>query len=102
MLENKYAFITGASRGLGLEMAIALGDAGLAGITITAAPGSDETSAQIEIELQAAISVIEETGITVNAVFSDVGRSDDCKQAIDSHMEAFPALDILTNNAGKA
>jgi len=101
-LNKKCALITGASRGLGLEMAIAMGEAGLAGITITAAPGSDETSAQIETELQAAISVIEETGLTVNAVFSDVGRSDDCKQAIDSHMDAFPSLDILINNAGKA
>ena len=102
MLENKYAFITGASRGLGLEMAIAMGEARLAGITITAAPGSDETSAQIETELQAAIAAIEKTGTKVNAVFSDVGRSDDCKQAIDSHMDAFPSLDILINNAGKA
>jgi len=83
-------------------MAIAMGEAGLSGVTITAAPGSDETSIEIENELQAAISVIEETGITVNAVFSDVGRSDDCKHAIESHMEAFPLLDILINNAGKA
>ena len=47
MLRNKYALITGAGRGLGLEMAFAMGDAGLAGITITAAPGSDETSTQM-------------------------------------------------------
>ena len=38
----------------------------------------------------------------MNAVFSDVGRSDDCKQAIDSHVNVFPSLDILINNAGKA
>ena len=101
-LHNRNALITGASRGLGLEMAIAMGEAGLAGITITAAPGSDETSSQIENELQTAISVIEKTGTKVNAVFSDVGQSDDCKHAIDSHMEAFPSLDILINNAGKA
>ena len=44
-LHNKYALITGAGRGLGLEMAIAMGEAGLNGVTITAAPGSDETSA---------------------------------------------------------
>ncbi len=101
-LHNRNALITGASRGLGLEMAIAMGEAGLAGITITAAPGSDETSTQIENELQAAISVIEKTGTKVNAVFSDVGRSEDCKHAIDSHVNVFPSLDILINNAGKA
>ena len=101
-LQNKYALVTGASRGLGLEMAIAMGEAGLAGITITAAPGSDETSTQIDNELQAAISMIEQTGTKVNAKFSDVGRSDDCKNAIESHMKSFPSLDILVNNAGKA
>jgi len=101
-LQEQYAMVTGASRGLGLEMAIAMGEAGLAGITITAAPGSDETATEIETELQAAISVIEKTGTKVNAVFSDVGQSDDCKHAIESHMEAFPSLDILINNAGKA
>ena len=101
-LHNRYALITGAGRGLGLEMAIAMGAAGLTGITITAAPGSDETSTQIDKELQAAISMIEKTGTTVNAVFSDVGRSDDCKNAVDSHLKSFPSLDILVNNAGKA
>ena len=100
-LQNRNALITGASRGLGLEMAIAMGEAGLAGITFTAAPGSDETSTQIEKEMHAAISVIEKTGTKVNGVVSDVGRSDDCQQAIDSHINMFPSLDILINNAGK-
>ena len=76
-LHDKYALITGAGRGLGLEMAIAMGEAGLAGITITAAPGSDETSTQINNELQEAVSIIEKTGTKVNAMVSDVGRSDD-------------------------
>ena len=101
-LHNKNALITGASRGLGLEMAIAMGEAGLAGITITAAPGSDETPNQIENELQAAIAVIEKTGTEVNALFSDVGCPDDCKQAIDGHINTFASLDILIINAGKA
>ena len=89
-LHDKYALITGAGRGLGLEMAIAMGEAGLAGITITAAPGSDETSTQIDNELQEAVSIIEKTGTKVNAIVSDVGRSDDCKNAVDSHMQSFP------------
>ena len=101
-LHDKYALITGAGRGLGLEMAIAMGEAGLAGITITAAPGSDETSTQIDNELQEAVTIIEKTGTKVNAIVSDVGRSDDCKNAVDSHMQSFPSLDILINNAGKA
>ena len=102
MLEKKYALITGASRGLGIEMAIALAESGLAGITITAAPGSDETQSEIEEELHKARETIKKSGTRVTSVLSDVGNAGDCKGAVDRHMEAFPSLDILINNAGKA
>ena len=102
MLKNKYGLITGASRGLGLEMAIALGETELSGITITAAPGSDETKAEIEEELQHATSSLEKMGVQVNALLSDVSNAIDCKKAIESHMGTFPSLDVLINNAGKA
>ena len=62
MLENKYGLITGASRGLGMEMAVALAESGLSGITITAAPGSDETIAEIEEELEQAKATLKKAG----------------------------------------
>ena len=102
MLENKYALITGASRGLGIEMAIALAESGLTGVTITAAPGSDESQSEIEEELHKAKETIKKSGAQVTCVLSDVGNAGDCKGAVDRHMEAFPSLDILINNAGKA
>ena len=102
MLENKYALITGASRGLGIEMAIALAESGLTGVTITAAPGSDESQSEIEEELHKARETIKKSGAQVTSVLSDVGNAGDCKGAVDRHMEAFPSLDILINNAGKA
>ena len=73
MLENKYGLITGASRGLGMEMAVALAESGLSGITITAAPGSDETIAEIEEELEQAKATLKKARVKVNAVVSDVG-----------------------------
>ena len=102
MLENKYALITGASRGLGIEMAIALAESGLTGVTITAAPGSDESQSEIEEEIHKARERIKKSGAQVTSVLSDVGKARDCKCAVDRHMEAFPSLDILINNAGKA
>ena len=102
MLGNKYGMITGASRGLGMEMAVALAESGLSGITITAAPGSDETIAEIGDELEQAKATLTKAGAKVSAVVSDVGVAEDCKRAVESHMDTFPSLDILINNAGKA
>jgi len=102
MLGNKYGLITGASRGLGMEMAVALTESGLSGITITAAPGSDETIAEIRNELEQAKATLTKAGAKVSAVLSDVGIAEDCKRAVESHMDTFPSLDILINNAGKA
>ena len=102
MLGNKYGLITGASRGLGMEMAVALAESGLSGITITAAPGSDETIAEIGDELEQAKATLTKAGAKVSAVLSDVGVAEDCKRAVESHMDTFPSLDILINNAGKA
>ena len=85
-----------------MEMAVALAESGLSGITITAAPGSDETIAEIEQELEQAKATLKKSGIEVNAILSDVGVAIDCKRAIEAHMDTFPSLDILINNAGKA
>lgn len=85
-----------------MEMAIALAESGLSGITITAAPGSDETIAEIEKELEQAKATLKKAGMKVNAILSDVGIAIDCKRAIEAHMDTFPSMDILINNAGKA
>ena len=102
MLKDKYAFITGASRGLGLEMAIAMADSGLNGLSITCAPGSDESHYEIQEELHRAADLIRASGAEVNPIISNVGNSNDCDGAVRSHLSKFPSIDILINNAGKA
>ena len=102
MLKDKYAFITGASRGLGLEMAIAMADSGLNGLSITCAPGSDESHYEIQEELHRAADLIRASGAEVNPIMSNVGNSNDCDKAVSSHLSKFPSVDILVNNAGKA
>ena len=82
-------------------MAIALAESGLAGVTITAAPGSDETQREIEKSFTRP-GDNKKVGAQVTSVLSDVGKARDRKGAVDRHMEAFPSLDILINNAGKA
>ena len=94
--------ITGGSRGLGLEMALACARAGAAGITLTAAPGSDETTAAMIAELQAAQQVVEEAGTPCSTVLSDVRVPTQCQESVQHHLKRFGGLDALINNAGKA
>ncbi|MEE2655127.1 MAG: SDR family oxidoreductase [Pseudomonadota bacterium] len=102
VLEGRFALITGGSRGLGKEMAIAYARAGAAGIVITAAPGSDETTAEINDELNDVLLAIEKENCKGIALVGDVSNAEDCKRVIEKTIRAFGALNILINNAGKS
>jgi len=102
VLEGKIALITGGSRGLGKEMAIAYARAGAAGIAITAAPGSDETTAEINDELNDVLLAIEKENCKGISLVGDVSNAEDCKRVIEETIQAFGALNILINNAGKS
>jgi len=89
-LTGKVALITGGSRGLGLEMATALGDAG-ASIAITA---------RREQWLRPAEEGLRARGVTVLAVTCDVSNPDQVNATVRATMGRFGRLDILVNNAG--
>ena len=91
-LSGKVALITGGSRGLGLQMAEALGDMG-AKVAI---------SARKQNELDTASSYLTAKGIDVLTIVNDLGdagsRPDE--QLVSNVMDRFGAVDILVNNAG--
>jgi NAD(P)-dependent dehydrogenase (short-subunit alcohol dehydrogenase family) len=89
-LSGKIALVTGGSRGLGLEMATALGEAG-ARVVITARRGQWLTEAEAELRAK---------GIDVLAVRCDVSNPDDVNAAMRATIDRFARLDILINNAG--
>jgi gluconate 5-dehydrogenase len=89
-LTGKVALVTGGSRGLGLEMASALGEAG-ASIVITA---------RREQWLGPAEEGLRAKGFTVLAVPCDVSNTDDVSAAVRATVDRFGRLDILINNAG--
>jgi NAD(P)-dependent dehydrogenase (short-subunit alcohol dehydrogenase family) len=90
MTDKKVSLITGANRGLGLEIARQLGQQG-----IVAVIGSRDKA-----KGQAAADTIKTAGIDAHAVKLDVTNADDIA-ALPAYFEKnFGRLDILINNAG--
>jgi NAD(P)-dependent dehydrogenase (short-subunit alcohol dehydrogenase family) len=95
ILENRCAIVTGASQGLGREIARHYLKAG-ASLAICARDG--ELLAGAAAELRA----LARPGQTVHAVTADVSRPADVARLVDAALAQFGHLDILVNNAGVA
>ena len=89
-LSGKVALVTGGSRGLGLQMAHALGEAG-ARIMLSSRKAEDLE--QAAAELQAA-------GIDARWIAADCSKEPDTRRLADETLERMGAVDILVNNAG--
>jgi len=89
-LAGRHAWITGASRGLGLAIARTLAGAGAA-VTCVARPGA---------ELDAAVAAIVREGGRAIAAPADVTRDAEVAAAVDAGVRAHGALDIVVLNAG--
>lgn len=90
-LEGKVALVTGASKGLGLEMARALAGAG-ADVAIT--------SRNLEEVSETAARLQEETGRRILGIEADAGIEEQVDRTIDRIVSELGQLDILVNNAG--
>jgi len=89
-LDGKVALVTGGSRGLGLQIAEALGEVG-ASVAITA---------RREPGLQEAVSHLADRDIRAVSVTCDISRNDQVEAAVNTVLERFEHIDILVNNAG--
>lgn len=89
-LRGQVALVTGGSRGLGLQIAEALGEYG-ARIVLAARKPAD---------LDAAVAHLGALGIVVEAIASDLGTPDAADALIAQVMQRCGRLDILVNNAG--
>ena len=88
-LDEKRLFITGGSRGLGREMAVAIADAGADVVLV----GRDAES------LERTAGEIREIGREALTICQDVSHMDQCESACRAALESGP-LDILINNVG--
>jgi len=89
-LSGKTALITGGSRGLGLQIAHALGEAG-AKVMLSSRKAEDLE--QAAAELQAA-------GIDARWIAADCAKEDQTRRLADETVERMGPVDILVNNAG--
>src|SRR5205807_7010508 len=89
-LDGKHALVTGGSRGLGLQIAEALGEMG-AKVAITARKPQ---------ELDEAIAHLKRAGVDAQAYVSDLGRRDTIVPLADEVLRRFGRVEILVNNAG--
>lgn len=89
-LSGKVAVITGGSRGLGLQMARALGGMG-AKVAITARKADELAEAKAQLDA---------AGIESLTVTNDLARTDGIPALVDGIVRHFGTIDILVNNAG--
>jgi gluconate 5-dehydrogenase len=89
-LSGRVAIVTGGSRGLGLQMAEALGEMG-AKLALTARKGG---------ELDAAVAHLAELGVEAKGWACDVGQPEQIPGVVDAILAEYGKIDILVNNAG--
>ena len=89
-LKGKVALVTGGSRGLGLQMAEALGEMG-AKVAI---------SARKKDELEEAVSHLSSLNIDCASFICDIGKREQVAPLADAVLKKFGRVDILVNNAG--
>lgn len=89
-LTGKTALVTGGSRGLGLQMAQALGEAG-ARILLSARKAED---------LEQATAQLQDAGIDARWVAADCAQEADIHRLASETLQRMGDVDILVNNAG--
>lgn len=89
-LTGQLALVTGGSRGLGLQMAHALGEAG-AKIMLSSRKAAD---------LEQAAAQLQAAGIDARWIAADCGQEQDIRRLAFETMERMGPIDILVNNAG--
>ena len=90
---SKVALVTGASRGIGRGVALALADAGHDVVVNYAR--NREAAEEVQAE-------IEKRGQRAQLVQADVASSEDRQRLVDETLETFTRIDLLVNNAGVA
>jgi 2-deoxy-D-gluconate 3-dehydrogenase len=89
-LDGRTALITGASRGIGQALAVALAEAG-SDIVLIQRPGSKDTTTKDEVE---------KLGRKATIFYADLAETNDLKGLVKKITDAGHDIDILVNCGG--
>jgi NAD(P)-dependent dehydrogenase (short-subunit alcohol dehydrogenase family) len=89
-LAGKTALVTGGSRGLGLQIAEALGESG-ARVILSSRKAQD---------LEEAAATLRGRGIDVDWISADCSNEEDARRLADEAIQLAGGVDVLVNNAG--
>ncbi len=95
---NKVAIVTGASRGIGRQIALELARRGA---RVVVAARTVEARRRLPGAIGETLAMIEAAGGQALAVQTDVSVPADCERLVARTIEAFGRLDILVNNAAE-
>lgn len=97
-MDKGVALVTGASRGIGKGVALALAEAGyhVAGLATSSDPNNTETG------LYAVKKAVEDKGVSFLPLAGDISRIEEHSRLLQETLDAFGRVDVLVNNAGVA
>ena len=96
-LDNQVAIVTGASRGIGAEIARLFAREGAS--VVCAARTEKEGQHFLPGTLQATVKDITDAGGKAVAVAVDLSKAEDCQRLVDAARKSFGRVDVLVNNA---
>ncbi|SDH51089.1 ketoreductase [Lentzea fradiae] len=91
MSQRRVALVTGATSGIGLEVARSLGKEGHAVFVV----------ARNAENVQTTVKQLREEGYEADGAATDVTSTEDIKQAVQKAVDVFGPIEILVNNAGR-
>lgn len=97
-LKGKVALVTGASRGIGQQIAELFAAEG-ARVVCAARTLNEGEHRMLEGSLSRTVSLIREKGGEAAAVAADISAEDECLRLVEAARAAYGPIDVLVNNA---
>ncbi|MEH7336520.1 SDR family oxidoreductase [Neobacillus drentensis] len=89
MLKGQVAIVTGASRGIGREIAVKLAEQGVKLTIVGSSSQVSETAAELKNK-----------GYKILPVQADVSKEEDMQRVVQETLDFYGSIDLLINNAG--